>query len=238
MTKLMENMVVMKARWVAVMVAMAVAGWMGAAGAIELPQFSSTSYSDWTYNHNVYALNADNILKNRIVLYVSDAGKAIVLLSPSFECEGGEVVNMDIRWIADQWQSDGFVPENTALTVAVLDSEGTVRDSVTYVPETLSRNNDISVRVPIPEGLTRARFRYACWKATASNCCAIRRMDLTVAPPTGDVNGDGEVSIADVNAIIDLILASRYEVTADINGDGEVTVADANAVIDIIVAAT
>jgi len=50
----------------------------------------------------------------------------------------------------------------------------------------------------------------------------------------GDVNGDGEVSIADVNAVIDLILSGSYEVSADVNEDGEVTIADVNAVIDII----
>ena len=51
---------------------------------------------------------------------------------------------------------------------------------------------------------------------------------------TGDVNGDGEVNIADVNAIIDLILTARSETAADVNGDGEVNIADVNAVIDII----
>jgi len=50
----------------------------------------------------------------------------------------------------------------------------------------------------------------------------------------GDVNGDGEVTIADVNAIVDLILASQYSAVADVNGDGEVTIADVNAVVDII----
>jgi len=56
--------------------------------------------------------------------------------------------------------------------------------------------------------------------------------------PTGDVNGDGEVTIADVNAIIDIILGAQanYDVLrrADVNGDGEVTIADANAVVNII----
>jgi len=51
---------------------------------------------------------------------------------------------------------------------------------------------------------------------------------------TGDVNGDGEVSVADVNAIIDLILAGAYGTSADVNADGEVTIADVNAVINII----
>ena len=50
----------------------------------------------------------------------------------------------------------------------------------------------------------------------------------------GDVNGDGEVNIADVNAIIDMILTGRNDVAGDVNGDGEVNIADVNAVIDII----
>jgi len=53
---------------------------------------------------------------------------------------------------------------------------------------------------------------------------------------TGDVNGDGEVTIADVNAVIDYILAGTYSATADVNSDNEVTIADVNAVIDIILA--
>jgi len=51
---------------------------------------------------------------------------------------------------------------------------------------------------------------------------------------TGDVNGDGEVSIADVNVIVDLILSGGYSLPADVNSDGEVTIADVNAVIDLI----
>ena len=51
----------------------------------------------------------------------------------------------------------------------------------------------------------------------------------------GDVNLDGEVNIADVNVVIDLILdASRDNPAADVNADGEVTVADVNAIIGII----
>ncbi len=51
---------------------------------------------------------------------------------------------------------------------------------------------------------------------------------------TGDVNGDGEVSIADVNAVIDMILSGNLSLNGDANGDGEVSIADVNAVIDII----
>lgn len=50
----------------------------------------------------------------------------------------------------------------------------------------------------------------------------------------GDVNGDGEVGIADVNALIDMILDGVASPYGDVNGDGEVNIADVNAVIDMI----
>ena len=57
---------------------------------------------------------------------------------------------------------------------------------------------------------------------------------FTAGAMTGDVNGDGEVSVSDVNAVIDLILSGSYDVAGDVNGDGEVGVSDVNALIDII----
>ena len=51
---------------------------------------------------------------------------------------------------------------------------------------------------------------------------------------SSDVNGDGEVTIADVNVIIKDILSGEFSAASDVNGDGEVTIADANRVIDVI----
>ena len=53
----------------------------------------------------------------------------------------------------------------------------------------------------------------------------------------GDVNGDGEVNIADVNAVIDLILSGKTTTAGDVNHDGEVNIADVNAVLDLILKA-
>ncbi len=50
----------------------------------------------------------------------------------------------------------------------------------------------------------------------------------------GDVNGDGEINIADVNALIDMILSGGISSPGDVNGDGEVNIADVNALIDLI----
>ena len=50
----------------------------------------------------------------------------------------------------------------------------------------------------------------------------------------GDVNGDGEVNIADINALIDGILSDDLLDVMDVNGDGEVNIADVNALIALI----
>ena len=51
----------------------------------------------------------------------------------------------------------------------------------------------------------------------------------------GDVNGDLEVNIADVNSVIDIILdGMAVTAAADVNGDGEINIADINVIIDII----
>ena len=50
----------------------------------------------------------------------------------------------------------------------------------------------------------------------------------------GDVNVDGEVNIADVNAIIDMVISGDVNPDADVNGDGEINIADVNAIVDLI----
>lgn len=51
----------------------------------------------------------------------------------------------------------------------------------------------------------------------------------------GDVNGDLEVNIADINHVIDIILEGNGNTpAADVNGDGEINIADINVIIDII----
>ena len=59
-------------------------------------------------------------------------------------------------------------------------------------------------------------------------------LELTHKKLPGDTNGDGEVNIADVNRVIDVILSSDSNLVCDVNGDGEVNIADVNAIIDII----
>ena len=54
----------------------------------------------------------------------------------------------------------------------------------------------------------------------------------------GDVNGDGEISIADLNVLVSIILGSRLDEgtmqRADVNEDGEYSIADVNALVKLI----
>ena len=53
---------------------------------------------------------------------------------------------------------------------------------------------------------------------------------------TGDINGDGEVNVSDVTALINKILGSSTysDASCDINGDGEINVSDVTALINLI----
>lgn len=51
----------------------------------------------------------------------------------------------------------------------------------------------------------------------------------------GDVNGDGEVNLADMNAIFDIILGNGYTAAADVNGDGNISIDDVVELVDILV---
>ena len=58
-----------------------------------------------------------------------------------------------------------------------------------------------------------------------------------IAPTaTGDVNGDNKVSIADVTALINLLLSgeSGSSAAADVNGDNKVSIADVTALINML----
>ena len=53
---------------------------------------------------------------------------------------------------------------------------------------------------------------------------------------TGDINGDGEINVSDVTALINKILGSSTysDAVCDINGDGEINVSDVTALINMI----
>ena len=83
----------------------------------------------------------------------------------------------------------------------------------------------------------RARYAYRTLATGATlqytDYCDVRSFVYHEITP-GDVNSDGEVNIADINALIDIILSGGGSRTADVNGDGEISISDVNAAIAII----
>ena len=205
----------------------------------EMPQFSSQSFTDWVYTNPAIELNQSTILANRIVLYTTSVGLQLTLTSPPFDCHASETITMDVTWITDQWQSSGFNVSKVALTAALLDKDGVAVDSVTYNPVSVSRTNHVALSITVPDGMTEARIRFASWKADVYSSGAVRQINMS-SSLRGAVNLDGEVTVADVNAVIGVILGGAVDDAlrrrADVNRDSEVTLADVNAVIDIIVA--
>jgi len=63
---------------------------------------------------------------------------------------------------------------------------------------------------------------------------ALTLMTLSVNAMNGDVNGDGEVNISDVNRVIDCILTGNVDSAADVNGDNEVNISDVSDLISLI----
>ena len=59
-------------------------------------------------------------------------------------------------------------------------------------------------------------------------------LELTHQFLKGDANGDGEVNIADVNAVIRVILGYSSSNHCDVNKDGEINIADVGVIIRII----
>lgn len=77
--------------------------------------------------------------------------------------------------------------------------------------------------------LTAKRKNWVCLRWTGSTWA---RIDV---PMPGDVDGDGVVNIADVTALIDILLSGgTVPANADVDGDGIVNIADVTALIDML----
>ncbi len=58
---------------------------------------------------------------------------------------------------------------------------------------------------------------------------------IDILGQVGDVNGDGEINIADVNVLVDIILKGTVSGgNQDVNSDGEINIADVNTLVNII----
>ena len=74
-------------------------------------------------------------------------------------------------------------------------------------------------------------------KLSSSQAGSVTNIKIDIfSQATGDINGDGEVNVSDVTALINKILGSSTytDAVCDINGDGEINVSDVTALINMI----
>jgi hypothetical protein len=89
-----------------------------------------------------------------------------------------------------------------------------------------------NVTLTVPTGCTAAYQTASTWK----KFMIIEEESFPIESVRGDVNGDGNISIADVTALIDYLLDSSSSVAtgADCNLDGSISIADVTALIDYL----
>lgn len=81
------------------------------------------------------------------------------------------------------------------------------------------------------------RWQLASGECNATVTISNVRINVTIADTvTGDVNGDGAVTIQDVVAVLEMMAADSTDLVGDVNGDGAVTIQDVVAILEIMVA--
>lgn len=92
---------------------------------------------------------------------------------------------------------------------------------------------ELTIEIFTKQGLFPPTYNHKAWGPTVT----LRFVNGEIEPEyvPGDVNGDKEVNISDINALIDMILSNaEYAQPADVNNDGEIGISDVNALIDMI----
>ena len=153
-------------------------------------------------------------------------GQTVLYANDVVRCEPVEGINS----LRVQISTSESFPSRTSYN-------GTIDDGFETIPL-----GDIRGAGKLVDGNTyyvRARYAYRTLAtgttAQYTDYCNIRTF-VYRALMRGDVNADGEMNIADVNTVIDMILGDSGDTYSlgDVNGDGEVNIADVNAVIDLI----
>ena len=70
--------------------------------------------------------------------------------------------------------------------------------------------------------------------ASGESAVVTYEFDIDQESLVGDVNGDGEVSVADVTSLVALLMDQSQNARSDVNDDGETSVADLTALVNIL----
>ena len=193
-----------------------------------------------------------------VIAALASSGKDRLYIE-SFNIAAGQTLQIPVLLLNDTaysgLQTDLYLPEGLSLDM---------NDNDEYIIDLTSRRDkshtvasrrldDGAIRIYVTSVSTReflgnsgAIMTLSITAASGFNGAAVIALRNSVADEICevnagmkfDVNGDGEINIADINVITDIILGGTVdELTrrrADVNGDGEINIADINTVTDAI----
>ena len=179
--------------------------------------FLSTENPYLTYNYN--AEDGEYTFPKEGGLMVKDFGGGYTTRSIEF---WSWTASADDAWYLSC--NDEEVPEWLSIELTDIERNG----------EWTGLVNAEVVAEPLPEGVD---YREAIVRFEFPGAYLDYKFMQGEKPEPGnifDINRDGEVNIADINALTDYILAGSSDSVADCNQDGEVNLGDLNALIDYI----
>ena len=207
--------------------------------AIELALFDQNNYDGWTYTRDNMLLDTYNISQNKIVLYHFGSGIDYTLISPLIENVGCDTVKVDITAYSTTYSSSAYNSIKGSPTIEILDADGNVVKSEYHLFTNVTFERKFVVSFEMEDvTIPNYRVRIACWNADKNSVLAIRKVIVDGAgfPVNADVNGDGNITAADVTALYDYLLNSDSTgiVSGDVNHDGIITSADVTAVYSVL----
>ena len=230
----MLNFKIMKKRHITLLFIMCIAALRVPAAVSDVPllRLTLTSTDGWTYHRVGGELSREALQNYRVTLLTTEAGEACTLESPLADCTAADSLRVDLFYRVTDL---GYVAAKLALKVDLLNAQGTLVGSTLIPAQADVYEQHMICTLPVPE--TGSYYLlFSAPKADVADHASVR--SVYVYPATrdarsGDVNGDGQVDVADVNGVINAVLG-RSALNADVNGDGQVDVADVNAVINLI----
>lgn len=205
-----------------------------------LASFSSDGFEGWEYTRDAsdVALNQSNIIRHKITLFHDyDRNLDYTLLSPVLNVDGLAALEVQATLHNNNNGDSQYQPEKTSPTFELLDADLNVVATVTIPIEENKTSYNLTNTLLVPAGAKQLRLRVAVWGGDVHNVLAADMVMVfpADAPASGDVNGDGVLSGADVTALYNVLLDGVEAAgNADVNGDGVVSGADVTALYNLL----
>lgn len=206
-----------------------------------LLHFGLNSHDDWVYNRATVILDNTSISESKITLFTSLSGDKYTLLSPTFDTQGCDSLKVEIRWRCGE--NSNFNPSKVAPRIELIDNQQNVAAAIDVPVEPVAVQQTLVATFLVPK-MEGAALLFSAPKALEQdgNFPAVKDVKVwavtagtTVVPVLGDVTGDGNVDVSDVNMIINVMLGKVSATdSADVDHSGTVDVVDVNMVINIM----